>query len=294
MTDAAAPDQPQPATPSRAGAPDRTCPICSREFQYPYEMRRHMKKKKACAPGAGPSAHTCRCGRQFASARNLVRHEQDHCSLRGGITAQLAELTAQVNRLAQKQIVGVETVHAEHSTVNINPSIHYHINHFGRENTDHITREDIRSILMEVRQLSLDDAMASATIRAALMIYSDPAHPENITCYLPSRTEPSAMIHGKYGWELQPVSLVLSPMFRRTLDELMDKQPHDGDVDMVAPVLRGLVAAETDGSLARRLVGSTGELRVILTRNQAFAEKLMASLGGILAPPPRMAIEETK
>ena len=35
----------------------------------------------------------------------------------------------------------------------------------------------------------------TAMLKAATMVYSDPAHPENLMCYLPNKKQDSALVH---------------------------------------------------------------------------------------------------
>lgn len=113
-------------------------------------------------------------------------------------------------------------------------------NRFGQEKVDHINRGSMYDMFVKVVPRALppataDDPMmlnhlcSQLVTRAAMLIYSDPDHPENITCYLPKMTGSHAMTYGEFGWTLQPVSIVVTPMMRRSVDLLFEQQPVAGE-----------------------------------------------------------------
>jgi hypothetical protein len=55
-----------------------------------------------------------------------------------------------------------------------------------------------------------------------MLVFSEAAHPEDITCFLPSKKGDDALVHG---WEVQPVGLVLSPMAAQGIETLFKHQP---------------------------------------------------------------------
>ena len=144
------------------------------------------------------------------------------------------------------------------------------INVFGKENLNHITRGDIKAILDTSVQNSLvGDAAQMALLKMAMALYSDPAHPENITCFLPNKKTNDALIHTADGWEVQPVDLVVTPMAERSMNELFDKQPLE-DYQKYDKVMRELL------NNGERHIGNTSALRPILVRNKGLIKKSRA------------------
>ena len=151
-----------------------------------------------------------------------------------------------------------------------------HINVFGKEGLDHATLARIKAILDESMQLPAPPQAASAAVlKTALLIYSDPDHPENLTCYLPNKKTNDALIHtshedGARGWEVHPASLVLTPMAQKCVDTIFDRQPFE-DADDYAPLMKELAENE-----ARYTAGT--ELRPVLVRNKNLLARALEAL----------------
>ena len=151
------------------------------------------------------------------------------------------------------------------------------INVFGKENVSHITKADIKAILDDsITKGLIADAATAAVQKAAMMTYSDPVHPENLTCYLSNKKTNDALVHTENGWEVQPASLILVPMAAQSINELFEKQPLEG--------------AEKYDSLMRELrdnenkhLSNTAALRAILVRNKKL---LKAALAQKIKPDP--------
>jgi len=58
---------------------------------------------------------------------------------------------------------------------------HIHVNVFGQEQVDHITPPQIYALLMKAKEAA--DPGLKAVLDTALAVFSDPAKPENLTCY---------------------------------------------------------------------------------------------------------------
>lgn len=97
----------------------------------------------------------------------------------------------------------------------------------------HLNTTDALNILREVAPQPLTTAgealvksMCDQMItHAAMLIYSDPSHSHNLTCYLSKSNSSQAMTHGSNGWMLMPVNIVFPPMVRRAINLLFDNQP---------------------------------------------------------------------
>ena len=143
------------------------------------------------------------------------------------------------------------------------------INVFGQEKLDHVTSERVKAILDEcLRRPALPTAADEAVLKTALLVYSDPEHPENLTAYLPNKKTDDALVHTEAGWEVQPTRLVLPPMALKSLDALFGQQPPEGEY---APLLKELQQNE-----ARFAAGE--ELRPLLVRNKDLLARALATL----------------
>ncbi len=274
---------------------DRTCAKCGKAFDKPAYLRRHQGRKTPCAPlvpagGGGPApnleARTCRhCGRVFAARDGMQRHVRVYCRLapngKNGEDAvagareavreresralrdDVDRLKEEVRRLRAGGASSYIEVNGDHATVNIA------LNLFGRESTAHITPEVIRGVLDGARRNpALQGAIKAAVLETARLVYSNSAHPENMTVYIPNKKENSACVRGKDGWELLPTEEVLPPMARLSVDMLFSNQPLDG-ADEYAPLLKELRDNE-------RAYSEGKELRSILIRNKELLARLLA------------------
>ena len=168
------------------------------------------------------------------------------------------------------------------------------INIFGREKVDHITNGKVYEILEPFIQspMSACEITVQVMMQLATIIYCDPDHPENITCYLPqqrsSRRDSRALVRGKTGWEIHPVTMVLPPMMSKSVQLALDKQPWIGfgdtpdEADTVASeeIIQRLRDMDMNPmvGLAKRLAGPCGELRAILVRNREQLSKILDRL----------------
>jgi len=153
------------------------------------------------------------------------------------------------------------------------------VNVFGQERVDHITASQIYRLLMEAKG-SADPAI-QALLDTALVVFSDPSKPENITCYLPNKKTSDALVHEPTGWQIKPIETVLSPMVRKSLDVLFLKQPfghEDGlpnkpDILACGEVLKEVMKLETDPVLSKKASAPHGPLRTVLVRNKGALAK---------------------
>lgn len=175
------------------------------------------------------------------------------------------KMAAPIQQNIGQQVVGGHQIHNGTAI---------HINVFGQENVGHIGKREIRAILDEA-QLTKDTSQAAtqAMIKAAMLIYSDPDHPENLTCYMPNKKRDEALVyvHRETGpaWELQSCAIVGPPMTARALDTLCANQPFD-NADNYAGLMRALIDNEAAYKEGR-------EMRTILVRNKQLLER---ALGG--------------
>mgnify|MGYP006130921465 CR=1 FL=1 len=263
----------------------KTCRFCGRVFSSRDCMLRHIRNNCKIAPNAknGDSGmeqlyeHTIR--RQSAQIETM----QTQMTQMAGMMQKL--LLAPPAGVPQAAIAAGETlivgdknvVFQDRRTVNINS---ININVFGNEETGHVTAERIRGVLEEsiemVGRHEPPRAAMQAVLKAALLVYSDPDYPENLTCYLPNKREGSALVHGRGGWEIRPLQIIAPPMAQRSVAILFDKQPFE-DAAKFEPLM-----AELRDNEERYATGS--EMRTILVRNKDLLTRALKSLpvaGGI-------------
>ena len=157
---------------------------------------------------------------------------------------------------------------------------------FGHEDVSHIGKGDVLGMLREVApdpsSLTADSSAAlvksvcdQLITHAAMLIYSDPEHSYNITCYLPKASWTQAMTHGHDGWTLKPVSIVFPPMVRKAINLIFDKQPiagmdFTGNASAYTTILRYIQEHESELTS-----GSGGAImRPILLRNADLMQKV--------------------
>ena len=170
--------------------------------------------------------------------------------------------------------IGQQSVHQGqiyNAPVNVNVSI----NVFGQEKHPHIDKRAIKCLmdttLTEVGGVVDSRSSALAVLlKTATLIYSDPEHPENLTCYLPNKKHEDVLVHGAGGWEIQPLKMVLPPMATRGLDVLFENQPFED-----AEKYGDLMVALRDNEEAFK---NNKEMRTILVRNRALLERVLGSL----------------
>jgi len=157
------------------------------------------------------------------------------------------------------------------NTVQVDNRKTLNINIFGNEDCKHATSERIRTILDEsLLSASLAEAAQTAVLKTAMLLYSNPEHPENLTCYLPNKKTNDALVHGKDGWEVQPVSMVMRPISQKSINIIFDKQPYDEAV-IYGPLMRELADNEVKYT--------TGlDIRTILIRNKDLVCQVLGAL----------------
>ena len=282
-------DLPPEVHAQRAEDPDlakKQCRFCNRIFSSYTSMRRHVRISCRIAPNA-KNGDT---GMELLYEHTL-RKQQKRIEI---LEAQNAEMISMMRQLTtaggsspQLQQAGEVTAQGDqgtiavgdHNTVAVDNSknkMQVIINVFGHEGLGHVTRAEIKGILDEalrVHGLSVAAAPAAAmaaTLRTAMLIYSDPDHPENLTCYLPNKKTEDTLVHGERGWEVRPTRLVLPPMAAKSVDSLFAKQPYE-NADQYLHLLR-----ELRDNASRYTSGA--ELRPILVRNKDLLARALETL----------------
>ena len=261
----------------------KKCRFCGRVFASYDSMRRHVRNNCKIAP----NKRNGDAGMDLLYEHTIRRQPAENEALRAQVAAlaqNMEEMTGVMQRLVIAQttaaaapaaisagetaIVGDQNVVLQDRRTFINSIA---INVFGNEAVGHVTPEKIRDVLEESMQLpELPQAAMQAVLKAALLVYSDPDYPENLTCYLPNKREGSALVHAQDGWEVRPLRIVAPPMAAKSVDLLFDKQPFE-DAETFEPLM-----AELRDNEERYAAG--GEMRAILVRNKALLTRALEEL----------------
>jgi len=284
---------------------DRTCPKCDKAFAKPCLLKRHLQRVKPCSPllsaddllqSEMKKPHECRfCRRRFTQHSNMQVHIRSACK----VAQHMARVySSERDKQMRQQAADIESLRAQVQALTtqvqspnvhigniVNGNVNVVLNVFGNEQTSHIDSEHVRGILDGILRTQRDPSSAAleALLQTALLIYSDPAHPENVTCYIPNKKQAtSAMVHvggsGGSAWAVRPMQLVVPPMVQRSMDTLVREQPFD-DADRYADIMRALIANEQSYQ-------ECGQLRAVLINNKGLLDRIVKSRGADSNPPP--------
>lgn len=272
------------------------CRFCGRVYGSKGSLQQHVSKYCKIVPRNGDTSgmdklyeHVLK--RQLERERQQrQQHEDEIESLKMRI-AKMEEKTAPAvpATTEHKEVKVANIVAGKNATVDqsINKTVNkVTINIFGAEKTPHITPRDVLGLFRSLGPIGSDLGKAGERIilSMAMMIYSDEKHPENITCYLSSKKGKEALVHAESGWEVMPISLTLSPMASRSVDELFKKQPWAGldgiavDANLEEPTKILSYIAKNEGDLVGGAAAPSSEFRAIPIRNKEILEKVLAKL----------------
>ena len=249
----------------------KKCRFCGRVFSSYTSMRRHVREACRIAPNEKNGDE----GMEKLYEHTLRKQQTEIAELKTLVEQQsvlLQQLVAQNGGNTGAQ-AGEVAVQGDQNVVDNRKVV---INVFGREGVGHVTAERVRAILDEcLRVPALPVAANTAVLQTAMLVYSDPERPENLTCYLPNKKTNDALVHmsredGTTGWEVQPTTLILPPMAHKSVDALFDHQPFE-DAEEYAPLMRELANNE-----ARYTAGT--ELRPVLVRNKELLARVLQGL----------------
>jgi hypothetical protein len=217
---------------------------------------------------------TARQGEIMGMMRQLTTHQNGgELAITGGTPIQHAAAGEVAIQNADQGLVAVDN--RKMITINI----------FGQEGLDHVTAAEVKRILDETLQthgLALPVrtgptkevlpavAAEAAVLKMAMLIYSDPARPENLTCYLPNKKTNEALVHGENGWEVCPTALVLPPMAEKSVRQLFAKQPYE-NIYHYDPLIKAL------RDNAQRFASGV-EMRPIIVRNKDLLQQALKEL----------------
>lgn len=247
------------------------CESCGQNFPTKWELTRHTSRKTPCA-----GKYTCEhCGHGFASLNTKQRHIRQSCRRRQDMTVpaapaapgevqRLRDQVAALTKLVETQRATIDTMSSALAINNINiANNNITVNIFGSENTDHITRANIGRILNAALKLpTLQGGVQRAVHSAALLIFGDEDHPENVTCYLTHEKARQVMVKADAGWEARSYAEVATPMAVESVDLLFAKQPHE-NAERYGPLLLELRDNEVE-------YADPAKMRDILAYNQTL------------------------
>ena len=246
------------------------------------------------------------CGRKFSTEPSMWKHVRTACKIAGSEEGmeklyehtlqkqleeqqkQIAEMAEMMKRMEARHMsqlvphsssdvsaaaaaaVTVSQINQTAQTITNIGSIQFNI--FGKEDTKHIGQTEVKALLDDVLSSTQDPTQGAiaAFLKAAMLVYSDPGHPENLTCYLPNSKKDDVLVHVGEGWTVQPYKVVLPPMATKSLDTLFEKQPFV-DADKYGDLMKALVANEQAYKEGK-------EMRTVLVRNKALLEKALGAL----------------
>ncbi len=275
------------------------CKFCGRPFMTRTSMLRHIRTTCKIAPREGNPD-----GMDKLYEYTLRKQQKEIESMR----AEMQELKAQNMALSAGQPTAIALpregpaalVSAPQSftavvaqTANVDQSVNKTVNNtvinisvFGQERLDRITKPQVFDILRGLGPVgeNVKTIAEKAIIQAAMLIFSDPAHPEDLTCYLPNKKGENALVHGEGGWEVQPVGLVISPMAAQSIETLFKHQPApdqhtpEKDVKWIMEECGNIMRyiQQHEGDLTNE--PPRGEMRGVLIRNKELLQQVLKKL----------------
>lgn len=236
------------------------CERCGKPFNYPYLLRRHLKRKTPCALVVAQhelseieklkpfSCHLC--NHRFTSQSGLCHHVKKACKFVGNVqksyeqallrkevseqNKRIEELTAQMQVLMRTSTptpaapVSVEQIGTVNN-VGGDQNNNFTINIFGSEDVSYLGRPQIRAVLDQALSTSSDPWTAAklALTQIGYHVYSNPEHPENMTCYLPNKKRDEALVRMGDSWMARPCTEITSVMHSKSMDIMFQQQPFE-------------------------------------------------------------------
>ena len=98
------------------------------------------------------------------------------------------------------------------------------VNIFGQETMAHVTRERVEAIIDESLSYmaTIEAGATMVVLKVATLLYTDPAHPENLTCYMQDQETDYAYIRTECGWEVCPLCMLITPVGRKVTELIVE------------------------------------------------------------------------
>lgn len=218
--------------PNYTSKPDRTCPICNKAFNYPWQLRRHQRSSRKCKSNdsSEPSFKCEKCERVFTRKYSKERHvslgrckdQEDELppSSPDRAEQEIAELKAQ-NAIIQAELASLKQMiktQASYTSVNNTQIIHTNIviQSFGQEDLSHIEAGAIR------QALECGGGVHDILGRILRIIYHD--NPSNRNVYLPNKNRDDIRVYEAGGWVHATLMDVVPQMTILGVDAIFDRQ----------------------------------------------------------------------
>jgi hypothetical protein len=236
-------------------------------------MRRHIRVSCKIAPNKKNGTQGLELLYEHTLQKQLAEQKNEIALLKDQNAEILALLRQQRSEGTTASSSGEGAAVTQNGNNNValvdNKKISITINVFGKEGVDHITPERIKALLDESLQApAIPTAADIAVLETAMLVYSDPDHPENMTCYMPNKKFEGVLVHATKGWEVLPADLVLPPMAQKSIDLLFRKQPAEREYYEVLKELQ-----QNEGRFA-----AGKSLRPLLERNKGLLDQALEAL----------------
>ena len=251
----------------------KKCRFCGRVFSSYVSMRRHVRENCKIAP----TARNGDSGMKQLYEHTVQKQIDELKTQNARLEAQNTETQTLLRQiLAQQQGAASSSGEGAAVTQNGNNNValvdnkkNITINVFGKEEVGHISAERIKALLDESLQApAIPTAADIAVLETAMLVYSDPDHPENLTCYMPNKKFEGVLVHSTSGWTVKPADLVLPPMAQKSIDLLFRKQPAEREYYEVLKELQ-----QNEGRFA-----AGKSLRPLLERNKGLLDQALEAL----------------
>lgn len=168
------------------------CSACNYRTNDKSNIKRHMKKKKACSTGERNIIELnseCRCNgcnKNFASAKTLKYHQTNNCNAKISVLEeQLVIANNKIKELEKTQQTQQTTINNNYNIVNNN----IYINNYLDTKIDHITDNVYAKIIREC------DEPHQIIPRLIKEIHFDENHPENHNIFISNRSKHNKYLH---------------------------------------------------------------------------------------------------
>lgn len=251
--------------------------------------------------------HACKfCGHRFTWSSGLYGHIKNTCKIAGseeGLTKlyehtlrrQEAEIAAMRQSMARMEAM-MERQQQQSAAVMTAPTTQVHagmvgqvvhnqtivqqqtnigqvnINIFGKENLSHINGDDVKRLLdrvLPIAKTNTSEAVSMFIVSGGLMVYGDPKHPENLTCYMINKKRDEVMVHNGDRWVVQDGKSAVMMMLKTVCDVIAEHQPITVEnAETYSLLLRSTFDIEkTDAPNSK-------EMRIVLVHNKSLIENM--------------------
>ena len=171
---------------------------------------------------------------------SICLESQDTVFLKKTVERQARQMEHQAEQMCQmmEMMRQMQSQLSAHPTINnmvqaidnsVNKTINVQLNIFGQEDVSYLDKAAIRSVLDRALEATPDPAEAAkrALTKIGYRVYSDPGHPENMTCYMSNkkRSEVMVFLGESHGWQLRRAEDITPEMYKRSMDILFQQQP---------------------------------------------------------------------